>query len=103
MRISDWSSDVCSSDLGDGFVRRWSRHAVAQSACRAPHQHRFRIGVEIRDLPREAIGQADIVLIERGDVATARLGEGEVARLDRPPCLGGRAYGDAMTGTAVAK
>src|SRR3546814_6693580 len=30
MRISDWSSDVCSSDLAKGctVARRWKRHAV---------------------------------------------------------------------------
>src|SRR3546814_13688669 len=27
MRISDWSSDVCSSDLHYWHVRRWSLHA----------------------------------------------------------------------------
>src|SRR3546814_978950 len=29
MRISDWSSDVCSSDLGDGTLR-FSAHLAAQ-------------------------------------------------------------------------
>src|SRR3546814_4998039 len=41
MRISDWSSDVCSSDLGEGFdatgwtlhARRTHRHA---SQCKSP-------------------------------------------------------------------
>src|SRR3546814_8663743 len=38
MRISDWSSDVCSSDLGaavEGVLRR----EAAQAARRAPDQH----------------------------------------------------------------
>src|SRR3546814_10555812 len=42
LRISDWSSDVCSSDLGTRF--RGGDHPgparqVAGSACQAPHRH----------------------------------------------------------------
>src|SRR3546814_5124417 len=29
MRISDWSSDVCSSDLGFGWFARWAREEGA--------------------------------------------------------------------------
>src|SRR3546814_15172202 len=28
MRISDWSSDVCSSDLGEGLMLRWPNRSV---------------------------------------------------------------------------
>src|SRR3546814_1677662 len=38
MRISDWSSDVCSSDLGDGpFVRH--AHDNGERACTRPRAH----------------------------------------------------------------
>src|SRR3546814_19966648 len=47
MRISDWSSDVCSSDLGQPFGRRRIRElrqaegvARAHANCRAPNPHR---------------------------------------------------------------
>src|SRR3546814_4046568 len=36
MRISDWSSDVCSSDLGGacrGWRCRWGGHCSRQAAC----------------------------------------------------------------------
>src|SRR3546814_3231739 len=31
MRISDWSSDVCSSDLPGGAERRWPRNACGRA------------------------------------------------------------------------
>src|SRR3546814_4438965 len=31
MRISDWSSDVCSSDLGSTAIRLWPRSAASNS------------------------------------------------------------------------
>src|SRR3546814_8292273 len=40
MRISDWSSDVCSSDLMDGqaiFLRRRDQHAAARRAVQLGH------------------------------------------------------------------
>src|SRR3546814_2703450 len=36
MRISDWSSDVCSSDLGDGAGRPRRRAQLRQADCRRP-------------------------------------------------------------------
>src|SRR3546814_19802302 len=36
MRISDWSSDVCSSDLGRDWRRRRSAEATAKRAARPP-------------------------------------------------------------------
>src|SRR3546814_2294694 len=59
MRISDWSSDVCSSDLADGtcepeVLRRLPRHArYAPCRYRARQCQRFRHGasaVQARDL-----------------------------------------------------
>src|SRR3546814_6828423 len=45
MRISDWSSDVCSSDLGAGhgeicaFLRGLARHCSSTALALAMHQH----------------------------------------------------------------
>src|SRR3546814_18466665 len=38
MRISDWSSDVCSSDLGMRFPR-WSDRCIVDRRCRASEPH----------------------------------------------------------------
>src|SRR3546814_1112453 len=48
MRISDWSSDVCSSDLHEDLALRWCR--------RLPDRHRARddIGIEAHPQPDEA-------------------------------------------------
>src|SRR3546814_1176065 len=35
MRISDWSSDVCSSDLSPAFVTRWTRLVTRHARARA--------------------------------------------------------------------
>src|SRR3546814_5595519 len=41
MRISDWSSDVCSSDLALGLMARYSpRHQATQSACKSARSSR---------------------------------------------------------------
>src|SRR3546814_11717123 len=47
MRISDWSSDVCSSDLRDGFwLARWLRargietHVIHSTSIPVPRTHR---------------------------------------------------------------
>src|SRR3546814_5760030 len=48
MRISDWSSDVCSSDLGEGLKAGsvvWRRLAEAQDAAVAEHPERDRFQV----------------------------------------------------------
>src|SRR3546814_7624622 len=72
MRISDWSSDVCSSDLaagGDGGVRGHLQHAVADLALEAAH-HRER-----GDQRGHADGDAqDRGQRDEGDEAVAALG-----------------------------
>src|SRR3546814_15719890 len=47
MRISDWSSDVCSSDLVATDVRLWTRDAVD------------RLDIMLRDLQAALIAQAE--------------------------------------------
>src|SRR3546814_1655649 len=39
MRISDWSSDVCSSDLQSHYSRHWMTHEVNQSLRRLNTEH----------------------------------------------------------------
>src|SRR3546814_20669340 len=63
MRISDWSSDVCSSDLRavDGQVAHRRRQRCARTAIdRAAHRQRLRIGQ--REARRgEAVQRTDVV------------------------------------------
>src|SRR3546814_7705942 len=40
MRISDWSSDVCSSDLGAVVAQRALQHEAAQGSDNVPHRQR---------------------------------------------------------------
>src|SRR3546814_19416490 len=48
MRISDWSSDVCSSDLAVGAVHAGLEHELAL-------HHQFRVVVDARVLQRLAV------------------------------------------------
>src|SRR3546814_10832707 len=51
MRISDWSSDVCSSDLGE-------LHRIGQQV-EQDLLHRARVGLDLGKLDREAVLQHD--------------------------------------------
>src|SRR3546814_12174221 len=55
MRISDWSSDVCSSDLGPDAplraARRLNRHPAAPGAATASVSKRIHIDESIRPRP----------------------------------------------------
>src|SRR3546814_11813096 len=50
MRISDWSSDVCSSDLADGFVVASTTPSVAGTSRRGLFLHR-----RLREEPSSAL------------------------------------------------
>src|SRR3546814_14118646 len=50
MRISDWSSDVCSSDLADGFVVASTNPSVAGTSRRGLFLHR-----RLREEPSSAL------------------------------------------------
>ena len=54
--------------------------------------------VEIRDLPREAFGAAQIVLIEPGDITATRMRDAEIARADGAAILLHRNKADARVG-----
>src|SRR3546814_10434250 len=70
MRISDWSSDVCSSDLGDAAAeqRRLPADLVGGDAFRVERE-------EIVDVRIITPGPAHAVAVEigRGDAAAARI------------------------------
>src|SRR3546814_2226062 len=54
MRISDWGSDVCSSDLVDASVRRL--YAMVNAAQRLDHDT-----ADMIDAPRMAVNVTDVV------------------------------------------
>src|SRR3546814_7373452 len=68
MRISDWSSDVCSSDLGQHRLppKRLVRLAIVGIGivARQPHQHRRHPECE-RNFPRRSSFQPDEIHIRR--------------------------------------
>src|SRR3546814_7559049 len=70
MRISDWSSDVCSSDLGDA-----DRRAVARADQQA--QHRLEIVDEMIDRGVEAV----VILVKAQDFPGLAI----LDQLDRAP------------------
>src|SRR3546814_14589814 len=76
MLISDWSSDVCSSDLGQGV------EGVGDEITVPGARHRDPAAVELPELHPEAVGQ---------DV-----GIGHDARLDRPLRLGQHGIEDRL-------
>src|SRR3546814_3546265 len=90
MRISDWSSDVCSSDLGQGddvrgggvarnIVRRHLRkHRFADQ----PHAWRGRLRVGFDDPKLSLFGRERGQRRLRGGTGVGRRGEGPVARID---------------------
>src|SRR3546814_7467444 len=69
MRISDWSSDVCSSDLGGGVRRRrWRlrRAIVVPAACDRPRTRRgARRWLEARSEERR-VGKSVSVRVDLG-------------------------------------
>src|SRR3546814_16478600 len=72
MRISDWSSDVCSSDLGAGLAVFFEQ--VAFEAARVdPDPHRAAVGLGGVDDFLHAFGRADIARID-AQARRARIG-----------------------------
>src|SRR3546814_4727278 len=75
MRISDWSSDVCSSDLIAGRQHAIERHVRAHDVAGAGVDR----GLERRqiDVPQFAVGQLDLIVVttaERRAVTGEMLG-----------------------------
>src|SRR3546814_6027863 len=60
MRISDWSSDVCSSDLADDTFRRRYHAVGAQPADRKRGSHS-----DCAEIPGSHHERADLVLLDR--------------------------------------
>src|SRR3546814_16095916 len=67
MRISDWSSDVCSSDLGGnkGGVAGRQRHLQPASARRLRPRRRLNIGARLSAVKGALLpGEADVLPIQ---------------------------------------
>src|SRR3546814_15924465 len=82
MRISDWSSDVCSSDLAKGFLQSAQTVAIRMS-----HQ---RIGPEhlLKALPEDQQGMASGLIKAAGGDAGVALRETDAA-LAKVPAVSG--------------
>src|SRR3546814_12357335 len=82
MRISDWSSDVCSSDLPVGLARRAvGEVGFAQRAVLKMRQRRFRFGQD-RFFPGEQQA-AEIILLPR--VHKLFVVAGDIIRIETGP------------------
>src|SRR3546814_20823194 len=89
MRISDWSSDVCSSDLADAMRRHRALRPdrlrnPAQRLIQPPRQHRPETGCKRR--PRQIVKIADMAQAEPVDRQSDEWGKRVSVRVD----LGGR-------------
>src|SRR3546814_4013201 len=81
MRISDWSSDVCSSDLGEelrrgGLVGGLPRTARIDGA----RDDRDRGGDDRRDVPAQRPGRRAGAAVQRADGGALRSEEGRVGK-----------------------
>src|SRR3546814_11778978 len=98
MRISDWSSDVCSSDLPvaqEGQVAVDGGARALQLVAQACHGHRVARGLE------DAVQREDAFVSVHGAIM-ARERLGVAARVARGVSLAGRACSDDPCGQAPA-
>src|SRR3546814_15602893 len=96
MRISDWSSDVCSSDLGPGHVRqdRGARPEHAIGIRGGAQMLGPEVALEADDVPalgRYELGRGRIEGVERAPIDERSLRAGLVGRSARPVVEIGRA------------
>src|SRR3546814_20108831 len=77
MRISDWSSDVCSSDLADR-IEQFFRNARRDVAAR---MFGFGRRIETRPAPGEPVGLVRLVGLRRLEIAFEPRGEFGAARV----------------------
>src|SRR3546814_17759654 len=77
MRISDWSSDVCSSDLADR-IEQLFRNARRDIAAR---MFGFGRRIEARPAPGEPVGLVRLVRLRRPEIAFEPRGEFGAARI----------------------
>src|SRR3546814_9406431 len=75
MRISDWSSDVCSSDLDRGDAFREEAVTVRDSGMDNMRR------VAATDLPKGPAGAVDFDEIVQGAATNAKVGGGEAPQL----------------------
>src|SRR3546814_3042614 len=107
MRISDWSSDVCSSDLGEfgndrGFIIRqhaldrvleaFGRRDIDAGVARVARQVPWRAGFERRrrDVEAAAPDLHLIITVLRRGLGLVEPGEAAIVALVEPPVLGDR-------------
>src|SRR3546814_7985130 len=73
MRISDWSSDVCSSDLKEGRIMTWLKHKYEPGLDRAMKRPTLTMGVGIGAflaaiLTFSFLGQEFLPQLDEGDL-----------------------------------
>src|SRR3546814_15683193 len=94
MRISDWSSDVCSSDLCYGKLREtWER--VIEEVLLNDVVQRFRPSIEAKRLGRVNVDGQDYVTIDKAmskcsALMTGHDEAGAIASTDRKSCVEGK-------------
>src|SRR3546814_3339729 len=81
MRISDWSSDVCSSDLGQHGIGLGGRGAPAANRDRAPFRRRL-VAAEHRHRELQFGGRAGALAQPRDEAPADRFGVGRLG-IDR--------------------
>src|SRR3546814_3838970 len=88
MRISDWSSDVCSSDLFNLFGRTWQVNIQAETDYRSQVDDIYRIHVKNNKgemVPIRALAEARLVL---GPQALTRYNNYRAAIINGAPAPG---------------
>src|SRR3546814_4973184 len=65
MRISDWSSDVCSSDLAElKYLRRWMRDAGLQLHSDLRISPEVNLRNQTAELSAEALAKIDVLILD---------------------------------------
>src|SRR3546814_5750719 len=66
MRISDWSSDVCSSDLHQDQARRDEPHSLRRAhACRVENDAREMIVIAVEVMAPRELNEPDLLWVQR--------------------------------------
>src|SRR3546814_20537535 len=86
MRISDWSSDVCSSDLGEPAYGRANETFARPVGCQQRQQQALAVPRPVPVLIEAADDHAHRRLFDAG----AAVGDHDIARLDRKSVVSGK-------------
>src|SRR3546814_4502383 len=98
MRISDWSSDVCSSDLipVEPVTEQWRKPAIALrrfECVEAPvgQARNARLEIEPEEMHRceHDVGNAASIDVQRGQIGVAVMAEEPIERMDGFSCRAG--------------